>query len=372
MNIFSLANDVISFFDEGTPTGLFTAYSFTDHSLIINGTEIRGFHDGDQVIRAEKRVNTFRDFVGIGGEMVAIKSADNTGLFSVQLSLNSVYNGFLEGLYKKQQRSNFKAIEIVFKNSYDSQVVGHRCYIAKPSNIARGKGYNYQEWTFFCENFDDLFFNLVPINGSDEPSSTQRKDIFLTDNDLSINYRFDGVLSESEINESTITEHPVEFGANITDHVFTLPVKYTLSGLITDTTFKETTDSFGSADGFFSDSTGSGLTRSQGAFAQLQTLWTEGKLLSAQTGMSQINNLLIKNISRNMDKDTANALFVDISFQEIIWTDSEVTFLPADKIQVEDRPQASGNVDRGNQQPQPVDNGSFAENITELYIGGDL
>ena len=104
--IFSLANDVISFFEEDKPANDFNVYSFSGLSFIVNGTEIKGFHNGDQVIRAEKRENTFNDVVGIGGEMIAMKSADNTGVFAIQLSMKSVYNAFLEGVYKRQQNGN--------------------------------------------------------------------------------------------------------------------------------------------------------------------------------------------------------------------------------------------------------------------------
>ena len=357
MSIFSVANKVLSFFEEDKDNGTFNIYSFADHSLIINGTEIKGFDQGNQVIRAEKRTNTFSDVVGIGGEMIAYKSADNTGVFSVLLGMKSPYNGFLSGLHLKQKMGAFSGIEIMFRSDQGGKVTGHRAYIVNSSTISRGDGNNAQEWVFVCENYNDLFNQLTRINGDGEEvnPSTRKKITYLFNYQNQNTYKFDGVITENEVNKSIITKHPVEFGANVTDHVFTEPTVYTISAIMTDTTLSDSEDEGNSSNGFLASNTSASLTRSQNAYEELKNIWSTGALLFAQTAMDEIDNLLITNITRDTDKDTAHGLFVNITFEQIIWTESVTTTLPAEKINPADRDK-SGNKDKGNQQAEEVKN----------------
>ena len=46
---------------------------------------------------------------------------------------------------------------------------------------------------------------------------------------------FDASISETHTDESDVTEHPVEDGSNITDHVRLLPNTFEMSGMITNT-----------------------------------------------------------------------------------------------------------------------------------------
>jgi hypothetical protein len=52
-------------------------------------------------------------------------------------------------------------------------------------------------------------------------------------------YLIDAAISEDHTLEAAITEHPVEKGANVTDHVRVLPRTLTMEGLVSDTPFGE-------------------------------------------------------------------------------------------------------------------------------------
>lgn len=113
--------------------------------------------------------------------------------------------------------------------------------------------------------------------------------------------RFDAVLEGATSKSVTVTEYPVEFGANVNDHAFNNPNRYVLSGLISNSPLGfDITDAALLGTGLLSSAVGgitgaviggvaayalagSDQTRAATAWAQLTALMNSKQKFSLQT-----------------------------------------------------------------------------------------
>jgi hypothetical protein len=137
---------------------------------------------------------------------------------------------------------------------------------------------------------------------------------FLTGPTRSIGTLIPGVvMEETHEDRLTITDHPVERGANTTDHAFKEPARCTISCQWSNT----------QASVFdFSESYIIGI------YKQLLDLQTSRSLIAVVTGKRAYNSMLIESISTNTTKDTAFSLPATISLREVILVQTSSTTLP--------------------------------------------
>lgn len=134
-------------------------YSFSDTIVIINGVEITGWADGDDVIQIKRRADAATDKVGAGGSMMVSISADKSGEATFKLQQTSPSNKYLTALAEAQQSSGelFVPTELLFQDSYRNDMAfGTHGYIKKQSDISRGTAAGTQEWTIVVERLDLL------------------------------------------------------------------------------------------------------------------------------------------------------------------------------------------------------------------------
>lgn len=135
-------------------------YSFADTIMIVNGIEIVGWDEGDDVIDIERRTDSASDKVGAGGEMMVSISADRSGSFKFKLLQTSSSNAYLLGLCALQQASGalFVPCVCLFKDTYRNDLAsGGAGYIVKPAGVKRGAKAGTQEWQINVERLDQLF-----------------------------------------------------------------------------------------------------------------------------------------------------------------------------------------------------------------------
>ncbi len=135
-------------------------YSFLDTIMIINGVEITGWDEGDDVIAIERRTDSISDKVGASGEMMVSVSADKSGTFKVKLQQTSPSNSYLMDLMALQEESGelFEPVAIRFQDTYRQDLAsGTQGYIKKPTDMKRGKMGASQEWEFVVERLDLAF-----------------------------------------------------------------------------------------------------------------------------------------------------------------------------------------------------------------------
>jgi hypothetical protein len=124
---------------------------------------------------------------------------------------------------------------------------------------------------------------------------------------------FDATVEEVHDAEVQITENPVEFGANISDHAFVLPRRITISGRITDFPLVDNLN-----DIFTTSTTEENSTRSADAWFFLNKLKDERQPLIIYTYLQNYQNMVIRSLKTTQDALTARVLDVEMELQEII------------------------------------------------------
>lgn len=129
----------------------------------------------------------------------------------------------------------------------------------------------------------------------------------------------DVTVKETHKDDLTITTHPVERGAAITDHAFKNPAQLTVQA----------------------GTKGAGLSLSD-AYASLLDLQASAELLEVQTGKRLYQNMLIRSLAVETDAATENVLMITAQLQEVILVETLETAMP--KNAVRQAPQSASGV----------------------------
>jgi hypothetical protein len=166
----------------------------------------------------------------------------------------------------------------------------------------------------------------------------------------------DASLSESHNAEVEATDHPVEQGADVTDHLRAKPRTVTIEGLITNTPMPdpgvdarnaEVTE-VRSPDGrvvFDSRTPTMDATRAGAAYRDLLAL-RAGKLVTVVTAIETLENMAITSIQVPRDAKSGQALRFSIQLKEIRQVSSATTKIVENKVK--------SKKDLGKQTPTPT------------------
>lgn len=140
-------------------------------------------------------------------------------------------------------------------------------------------------------------------------------------------------IEESHTDELVITDHPIEQGANVTDHAYKRPAEVTVrcgwSNSGTQSIAQE-------VDSFLSLLEGNGLGAAgyvQSIYAQLLTLQESRIPFDIVTGKRKYRNMLIRSISASTDEKSEHSLFVTVVCREIITVQTYIVLVPAREVQ---------------------------------------
>jgi hypothetical protein len=130
----------------------------------------------------------------------------------------------------------------------------------------------------------------------------------------------DAVLSEQHDFESEVTEHPVESGANVSDHIRNKPATLKLECVVSNTPIfqKEVVERMG---GFRKGSPG----RAEDAFATLMRLREEQQPITVATRLKAYSNMAIASISIPRDAKTGDTMRFSLVLKEIRLVESTYT-----------------------------------------------
>lgn len=132
-------------------------YSFLNTLLLLNGVEISGFDEGDDVINLDRINDSALHKIGADGEMTVAISADRSGTVTFRLMQVSDSNAYLSGLINSQENGAFVPLFVQFKDTKGNDLgSGTQGYITKPASMTRGTGANAQEWIIVVERLDLL------------------------------------------------------------------------------------------------------------------------------------------------------------------------------------------------------------------------
>lgn len=132
-------------------------FSFLDTVVLINGVEITGWAEGDDVISIDRLGDSASHVIGADGEMTVSLSADRSGEVIFNLMQGSSSNAYLSGLITTQENGAFIPIFIQFKDTKGNDLAsGTQGYIPKPAGMQRGMNAQSQEWRVVVERLDML------------------------------------------------------------------------------------------------------------------------------------------------------------------------------------------------------------------------
>ena len=137
-------------------------YSFLNTLLLVNGVEISGFDEGDDVITLDRINDSGSHKIGTDGEMTLSISADRSGTVVFRLMQSADSNSYLSALINAQENGLFVPIFVQFKDVKGNDLgSGTQGYINKPAAMTRGTQANSQEWTITVERLDLLHLGGV-------------------------------------------------------------------------------------------------------------------------------------------------------------------------------------------------------------------
>lgn len=146
-------------------------------------------------------------------------------------------------------------------------------------------------------------------------------------------YVFDAWLKLHHSNSLTITQHPVQTGAQVSDHAFVNARKFSFEIGMTDCARSIIAGQFPASP-----------TRSINAYNTLVTLQASGKFLELLTKYTRSSQILIESIDVSDDFSTSNAMHATINLMEIIVADTQVAKVSA-------IPQVTDSTNRGQVNP---------------------
>lgn len=136
-------------------------YSFANTVMLINGVEITGWAEGDDVIQVKRLADSASHKVGADGKMMVSLSTDKSGEFTFKLQQTSGSNAYLNGLLALQENTNgnmFIPINCLLQDTQRQDIAtGTVGYLKKPADMVRGAQAQNQEWTVVTERLDLIF-----------------------------------------------------------------------------------------------------------------------------------------------------------------------------------------------------------------------
>jgi hypothetical protein len=138
---------------------------------------------------------------------------------------------------------------------------------------------------------------------------------------------------------SKLMEHPIETGATTTDHRILLPIEIELSMILNSADYRN-------------------------VYQQIAQVYNSAELLIVQTKASVFKNQIIAEMPHEEDPEMFDAIIVALKLKEVQFANTQVsTISPKNAAN-------SSNVNRGNQQPNPLQPNSPKRTAAQKYFGG--
>lgn len=149
----------------------------------------------------------------------------------------------------------------------------------------------------------------------------------------------DATVEEQHDDQLTITDHPVEQGAAITDHAFKQPARLRVVA------------------GFSNSSPQAAFNSNyvNQIYDQLLQLQADRELVDVSTGRREYQDMLIDGLSLSTNPDTENSMIISVSLRQLILVQTQTVDVPPNNVQK--MPQKTGSItDTGTKQAAPVAN----------------
>lgn len=164
---------------------------------------------------------------------------------------------------------------------------------------------------------------------------------------------FDAVLREDHSSALRITEHPVQSGANISDHAYFMPFR-----LVLDIGMSDVMGSFVPGQyGFFS-------SKSMAAYQTLLNIQKTRQPVTVVTRLNRYDNMMIENILAPVDSRTTFGVRMIVNLKQIL-----TAFVGETSAPDSTSPHTTDTTQKGSVQSS-APTGSFLSGIQDLIRGG--
>ena len=125
----------------------------------------------------------------------------------------------------------------------------------------------------------------------------------------------DLVSSETHVFESAVTEHPVEAGSDITDHIRALPLKLTLTGMFSDTAISVLDSIERRIDG---------EPHTIKAVQFFEELREKGYLVDISNRLKSYTNMAVTSVTFSRGSGGGKSVQMQVNFREVVFAESQV------------------------------------------------
>ena len=171
---------------------------------------------------------------------------------------------------------------------------------------------------------------------------------------------------------SKVTQHPIEDGSNITDHVIQEPKTISIVAKISDASFTFLEDDIFTETRRLEVGQTAGVRRvaqegrSQLALEALEAIRDEAQVFTLSTRDQVFPNCVFTSFSIPRDKDTGQASIMEFTVQEVETVDRDSTVIPQ-AVAADSEDNASGVAETGRQQQEPLDSEGARSVLVELF-----
>lgn len=192
-----------------------------------------------------------------------------------------------------------------------------------------GNGYQKRGWVTIGKSIENIVYRPISVYGEiarqvtslSHKRSIQAQDITPLIDDLWVEITFD----EKTVDDYQITEHPVETGGVISDHMYRLPTKYTIRGGFSGNGLFNTIKIIGNTINNLVNNNLFGPTLLQTQYSLLLNMQQSKQLFNIVTPKRVYKNMVIKTLTVETDIDTENVLNFTAECVEIIKANTSIT-----------------------------------------------
>ncbi len=142
-----------------------------------------------------------------------------------------------------------------------------------------------------------------------------------TENTFVLILELDASISETHARSVEITEHPVEAGVNVSDHVRQQPDNVVITGIISNTPAALPGTASGIAGGAVSN-------RDRDAFEILEDLQLNATIVTVISTIKVYDSMLLQNFTAPRDAGQGDSLNVTMTFRELLTAKTDFTQPP--------------------------------------------
>lgn len=153
----------------------------------------------------------------------------------------------------------------------------------------------------------------------------------------------DVIISETHSDEVVVTQHPVDTGAQVSDHAYRKP-----SLLVCEFGWSSSSRLINS---LMSGSFLKGMETVNDVYAKLIRLKDERQLLKVSTAKRVYDNMLITKLQTTTTVDSENCAVIEITFEEVIQVQTKTVALAS---VMQDQSRTGGMTDQGNKKGTPA------------------